>query len=227
MANIFATLSNCRTISEIYGTYTFQAATALSCESSDFLFSLTELSAYIVQSWQYWRILYSASSRSMTSAGPANFFTLGILSSFSLCIVMVSCSPCSAFLRSSRSNCSSWHLKPMFSGGLRYVNIHPVLRSNSKFDVLKNLLSGGQQNSILPSVVSRGSLSFIRSPTLLLYKSGTYQLRAMVPCCRTYSSMPTSLVLCNSTVGFMVGFGAPCNCPGSASFYMRCAIALI
>ena len=115
----------------------------------------------------------------------------------------------------------------MFSGGSRYVNTRPVLRSNSKFDVLKNSLSGGQLNSILPSVVSSGSLSFIRSPTLVLHKSGTYHSRAMVPCCHTNSSMVSSLVLCNSTVGFMAGFAVPCSFSGLASFSLHCAIALI
>ena len=206
MANIFITSSNCCRILEMYGTYTLQAATALSCESSAFLFSLIEFSAYIVHSWQYWRILYSASSWSMTSADPAIFFTLGILSSFSLCIVLVSCSPHSMFVRNSGSNFSCLHLIPMSSGGLRYVYTCNVLRSNSEFDVLKNSLSGGQLNNILPYVDSSGSLSFIRSPTLVLHKSGTYQSRAMVPCCHTNSLMASSLVLCNSTVGFIAGF---------------------
>ena len=161
------------------------------------------------------------------SAGLAIFFTLGILSSFSSCIVLVSCSPHSMFVRNSGLNCSCWHLIPMSSGGLRYVYTCPVLRSNSKFDVLKNLLSGGQLNNILPSVDSSGSLSFIRSPTLVLHKSGTYQSRAMVPCCHTNSLMASSLVLCNSTVGFIAGFGMPCSCSGLASFSMRCAMALI
>ena len=116
------------------------------------------------------------------------------------------------FVRNSGSNCSCWHLIPMSSGGSRYVYTCPVLRSNSKFDVLKNLLSGGQLNNILPSVDSSGSLSFIRSPTLVLHKSGTYQSRAMVPCCHTNSLMASSLVLCNSTVGFIAGFGVPCSC---------------
>ena len=138
------------------------------------------------------------------SAGLAIFFTLGILSSFSLYIVLVSCSPRSMFGRNSGSNCSCWHLIPMSSGGSRYVYTHPVLRSNSKFDVLKNSLSRGQLNSILPSVDLSRSLSFIRSPTLVLNKSGTYQSRSMVPCCHTNSLMASSLVLCNSTVGFIV-----------------------
>ena len=211
----------------MYGTYTLQAATALSCESSDFLFSLTEFSAYIVHSWQYWRILYLASSQSIMSAGPAIFFTLGNLLSFSSCIVLVSCSPHSMFVRSSRSNCSCWHLIPMSSGGSRYVYTRPVLRSSSKIDVLKNSLSGGQLNNILPSVDLSGSLSFIRLPTLVLHKSGTYQSRAMVPCCHTNSLMASSLVLCNSTVGFIAGFSVPCGCSRLASFSMRCAMALI
>ena len=163
----------------------------------------------------------------MTSAGPASFFTLGILSSFSSHIVLVSSSPRSMFLRNSESNGSFWHSIPMFSGGLRYVNTRPVLRSNSKFDVLKNSPSVGHPNSILPSVVSSGSLSFIRSPTLVLQKSGTYQSRAMVPYFHTNSLMASSLVLCNSTVGFMSGFGAPCNCSVSALLSMHYAIALV
>ena len=131
------------------------------------------------------------------------------------------------FLRNSESNGSFWHSIPMFSGGSRYVNTHPVLRSSSKFDVLKNSPSVGHPNSILPSVVSSGSLSFIRSPTLVLQKSGTYQSRAMVPCFHTNSLIVSSLVLCNSTVGFMTGFGAPCNCSVSASLSMHCVIALV
>ena len=128
-------------MSEIYGTYTLHAATVLSCESSDFLFSSTEFSAYMVQSWQNWCTLYSASSWSMTSAGPATFFTFGILSSFSSCTVLVSCSSCSIVLRNFRSNSSLWHKTPISSGGSRYVYTCPVLRSNSKLDVLKNSLS--------------------------------------------------------------------------------------
>ena len=103
----------------------------------------------------------------------------------------------------------------MFSGGSRYVNTFPVLRSNSKFDVLKKSPSVGHPNSILPSVVSSGSLFSIRSPTLVLQKSGTYQSRAMVPCFCTNSLMVSSLVLCSSTVGFMSGLGAPCSCSAS------------
>ena len=93
----------------------------------------------------------------------------------------------------------------MSSSGARNVYTHPVLRSNSKFDVLKNSLSGGQLNSILPSVVSIGSLSFIRSPTLVLRKSGTYQSRAMVPCCRTNSLMASSLVCADLLWGSWLG----------------------
>ena len=74
---------------------------------------------------------------------------------------------------------------------------------NSKFDVLKNSLNGGQLNSILPSVVSIGSLSLIRSHILVLQKSGTYQSREIMPCCQTNSLMASSLVLCRSMVGFM------------------------
>ena len=58
----------------------------------------------------------------------------------------------------------------------------PVVRSNSKVDVWKYSLSGGQLNSILPPVVSIGSLSVIKSPTRVLTKFGTYQSRAIVPC---------------------------------------------
>ena len=76
------------------------------------------------------------------------------------------------------------------------MNTFPVLRFNSKFDVLKNSLSAGLLNSILLSMVSSWSLFFIRSPTLVLQKSGTYQSRLMVPCCRTNSSMVSSFVLC-------------------------------
>ena len=163
----------------------------------------------------------------MTSAGPTNFFTLGILSSLSSCIVPVSCSPHRVSLRNSRSNGSFWHLIPMSSGRSRYVNTLPVLRFNSKFDVLKNSLSAGLLNSILPSMVSSWSLFFIRSPTLVLQRSGTYQSRLMVLCCHTNSSMASSLVLCSSTVGFIAGSAALCSCSGLASLSTRCAIALV
>ena len=164
----------------------------------------------------------------MTSAGPTNFFTLGILSSLSSCIVPVSCSPHSVFLRNSRSNGSFWHLIPMSSVGSRYVNTLPVLRFNSKFDVLKNSLSAGLLNSILPSMISSWSLFFIRSPTLVLQRSGTYQSRLMVPCCHTNSLMASSLVLCSSTIGFMVGSTAVlCSCSGLALLSTHCAIALV
>ena len=99
----------------------------------------------------------------------------------------------------------------MSSGGARNVYTFPFLRSNSKFDVLKNSLNGGQLNSIPPSVVSIWSLSLIRSPTLVLQKSGTYQSKEIMPRCQTNSLMASSLVLCRSTVGFMAGFGASCN----------------
>ena len=140
-------------MSKMYGKYILQAATALSCESYDFFFSSTELSAYMVQRWQYWHTLYSASSIGMTSAGPTNFFTLGILSSLSSCIRLVLHLPCSVSLRDSMSNGSFWHVIPMFSGGLRYVSTSPVWRFSSKFDVLKNSLSAWLLNRILPSVV--------------------------------------------------------------------------
>ena len=176
-------------MSEMYGTYILHATTVLSCESYNFLFHSAEFSAYMVQSWQNWCTLNSASSRSMTSASPATFFTLGILSSFSSCTVLALCSSCNIVLRNSRSNSSFWHETPMSSGGSRYVYTSPVLRSNSKLDVLKNSLSVGQLNRILPSVVSSGSLCSIRSPTLVLQKSGIYQSRAMVPLFRTNSLM--------------------------------------
>ena len=107
------------------------------------------------------------------------------------------------------------------------MNILPVLRFNLKFDVLKNSLSAGLLNSILPSMVSSWSLFFIRSPTLVLQRSGTYQSRLMVPCCRTNSSMASSLVLCSFTVGFMAGSAALCSCSGLASLSTHCAIALV
>ena len=160
----------------------------------------------------------------MTSAGPTSFFTL--LPSLSSCIVPVSCLPHSVSLRNSRSNGSFWHLIPMSSGGSRYVNT-PVLRFNSKFDVLKNSLSARLQNSILPSMVSSWSLFFIRSPTLVLQRSGTYQSRVMVPCCHTNSLMASSLVLCNSIVGFIAGSTALCSCSGLALLSTCCAIALV
>ena len=115
----------------------------------------------------------------------------------------------------------------MSSGGSRYVNTSPVLRFNSKFDVLKNSLSAGLLNSILPSMVSSWSLFFIRSPTLVLQRSGTYQSRLMMPCCHTNSSMVSSLVLCSSTVGFIAGSIACCSCSGLVSLSTRCTIALV
>ena len=87
----------------------------------------------------------------------------------------------------------------MFSRGSRYVSTSPVWRFSSKFDVLKNSLSAGLLNSILHSVVPSWSLFSIRSPTLVLQRSGTYQSGLMVPCCRTNSLMVSSLVLCSST----------------------------
>ena len=125
------------------------------------------------------------------------------------------------------SNGSFWHVMPMFSGGSRYVNTSPVWRLSSKFDVLKNSLSAGLLNSILPSMVSSWSLFFIRSPTLVLHRSGMYQSRLMVPCCHTNSLMASSLVLCSSTVGFMAWSIAFCSCSGLASLSTRCAIALV
>ena len=89
---------------------------------------------------------------------------------------------------------------------------HPVVRSNSNVNVWKNSLSGGQLNSILPLVVSIGSLSVIRSPTQVLQKFGTYQSRAIVPYLLTNFLMVSSLALCRSTVGFMGGLGAPGIC---------------
>ena len=110
----------------------------------------------------------------------------------------------------------------MFLGGLRYVNTWPVFRSSSKLDVLKNSLNVGQLNTILPSVVSIGSLCSMRSPTLLFEKFGTYQFSAMVPCFRTKSFMDSSLLLYSSTVGFTFSF-----CVSWGSLSVRCAIALV
>ena len=168
IVNNFITSSTSRRMSEMYGPYTLQAVTALSCDSVDFLFSSTEISAYSFHSWQYWQILCSTSSKSMISAGAAIFFTKGILSSFSSRIELVSMSLCSSAVKSSRSNGSCWHQTPMSSWGLRYVNTCPVLRSNSKVDVWKYSLSGGHLNSILPCVVSTGILSLINSPAQVL-----------------------------------------------------------
>ena len=123
----------------------------------------------------------------MTSASPTHFFVLGILWSLSSCIGPVLHSPRSVSLRDSMSNGSFWHVIPMFSGGSTYVSTSPVWRFSLKFDVLKNLLSVGLLNSILPSVVPSWSLFSIGSPTLVLQRSGTYQSRLMVPCCRTNS----------------------------------------
>ena len=125
------------------------------------------------------------------------------------------------------SNGSFWHVIPMFSGGSRYVSTSPVWRFSSKFDVLKNLLSAGLLNSILPSVVPSWSLFSIRSPTLVLQRSGTYQSRLMVPCCQTNSLVVSSLVLCSSIVGVVAWSVVFCTCSGFASLSTRCAMALV
>ena len=161
----------------------------------------------------------------MLSAGPANFFML--LSSLSSFIGPVLLSPCSVSLRDSMSNGSFWHVIPMFSGGSRYVSTSPVWRFSSKFDVLKNSLSAGLLNSILPSVVSNWSLFSISSPTLVLQRSGTYQSRLMVPCCHTNSLMVSSLVLCSSIVGVVAWSVVFYTCSGFASLSTHCAMALV
>ena len=152
---------------------------------------------------------------------------LGILSSLSSCIGPVLHSPCSVSLRDSMSNGSFWHVIHMFSGGSRYVSTSPVWRFSSKFDVLKNLLSVGLLNSILPSVVSSWRLFSIRSPTLVLQRSGTYKLRLMVPCFHTNSLMVSSLVLCSSTIGVVAWSIVFCTCSGFASLSTLCAMALV
>ena len=163
----------------------------------------------------------------MMSTGPTNFFMLGILSSLSSSIGPVLHSPCSVSLRDSMLNGSFWHVIPMFSGGSRYVSTSPVWRFSSKFDVLKNSLSVGLLNSILPSVVSSWSLFSIRAPTLVLQRSGTYQLRLMVPCCRRNSLMVSSLVICSSTVGVVAWSVVFCAYSGFASLSTHCAMALV
>ena len=163
----------------------------------------------------------------MMSAGPTNFFMLGILSSLSSCIGLVLHSPRSVSVRDSMLNGSFWHVIPMFSGGLRYVSTSPVWRFSSKFDVLKNSLSVRLLNSILPSVVPSWSLFSIRSPTLVLQRSGTYQSRLMVLCCHTNSLMVCSLVLCSSTVGVVAWSIVFCTCSGFASLSTHCAMALV
>ena len=125
----------------------------------------------------------------MISAGAAIFLVNGILSSSSMCCLLVSRSFCSFSARRFRSNSSCWHSIPMSSGGVRNVYTHPVVRSNSKVDVLKNSLSGGQLNNILPLVVSIGSLFLIKTPTRVLQKFGTYQSKPIVPCLLMNSSM--------------------------------------
>ena len=124
-------------------------------------------------------------------------------------------------------NGSFWHVIPMFSGGSRYVSTSPVWRFSSKFDVLKNLLSAGLLNSILPSVVPSLSLFSIRSPTLVLQRSGTYQSGLMVPCCHTNSFMVSSLVLCSSIVGVVAWSVVFWTCSGFASLSTLCATALV
>ena len=91
----------------------------------------------------------------------------------------------------------------------------PVVRSNSKIDVLKYSLSGGKLNNILPLVVSIGILSLIESPTRVLLKFGTYQSKPIALCLLMNSSMISSSLLCGFIVGFMAGlgtswFGVPC-----------------
>ena len=125
------------------------------------------------------------------------------------------------------SNGSFWHVIPMFSGGSRYVSTSPVWRFSSKFDVLKNSLSAGLLNSILPSVVRSWSLFSIRLPTLVLQRSGTYQSRLMVPCCHTNSLVVSSLVLCSSIVGVVAWSVVFCTCSGFASLSTHCAMALV
>ena len=163
----------------------------------------------------------------MMSAGPTNFFMLGILLSLSSCIGPVLHSPRSMSLWDSMSNGSFWHVIPMFSGGSRYVSTSPVWRFSSKFDVLKNSLSVRLLNSILPSVVPSWSLFSIRLPTLVLQRSGTYQSRLMVPCCHMNSLMVSSLVLCSSTAGVVAWSVVFCTCSGFASLSTRCAMALV
>ena len=152
---------------------------------------------------------------------------LGILLSLSSCIGPVLHSPCSVSLRDSMSNGSSWHVIPMFSGGSRYVSTSPVWRFSSKFDVLKNLLSARLLNSILPSVFPSWSLFSIRSPTLVLQRSGTYQSRLMVSCCHRNSLMVSSLVLCSSIVGVVAWSVVFCTCSGFALLSTRCAMAFV
>ena len=116
-------------------------------------------------------------------------------------------------------------LEYVLRGEVRNVNTHPVVRSNSKVDVLKYSLSGGQLNSILPFVVSIWSLSLIKSPTRVLLKFGTYQSRPIVPFILMNSLMISSSVLCRSTVGFMAGFcacGFDVPCPAAATGFAPC-----
>ena len=114
----------------------------------------------------------------------------------------------------------------MFSGGWRYVSTS-VWSFSSKFEVLKNSLSAGLLNSILPSVVPSWSLFSIRLPTLVLQRSGTYQSWLMVPCCHTNSLMVSSLVLCSSTVGVVAWSIAFCTCSGFSLLSTLCAMALV
>ena len=104
------------------------------------------------------------------------------------------------------SNSSCWHCRPMSSRGNKYVYTHPVVRSISKIDVVKNSLSWGQLNSILPLPVLTGILSLIRSLTQVLTKFGTYQSRSISLFLLTYCSMLSASVLVNLTVGFRSAF---------------------
>ena len=76
-------------------------------------------------------------------------------------------------------------------------------------------------------MVPSWSLFSIRSPTLVLQRSGTYQSRLMVLCCRTNFLMVSSLVLCSSIVGVVAWSVVFYTCSGFASLSTRCAMALV
>ena len=94
----------------------------------------------------------------------------------------------------------------MSSDGSKYVYTHPVVRSTSKVDVVKNSLNWGQLTRILVLPVLIGNLSLIMSLMRVLLKFGTYQSKAMSLNLLMYSSMLLASILINSTVRFRAAF---------------------
>ena len=208
MANIFTTSSICRTMSEMY-VCTFcklllhflvkvliSFSVLLSCLHT--LSKDDNIGVPCIQLLLWaWHLLVQLVSLHL------EFFPVSLLV---LCRYLVCLIVCLWGIPGRMVPSGIWYLCPLVGRGM--WTLLSVLRFNSKFDVLKNSLSAGLQNSILPSMVLSWSLFFIRSPTLVLQRSGTYQSRVMVPCCHMNSSMASFLVLCSSTVGFIAGSAA-------------------